>query len=338
MRVIIATAGPPITIADTLISISRCVRPGTFQGVTVVENGKKCGVDRICQRIAKEHQIEIESLHCPAAGKSNALNFALSRVPEKSLVILTDDDVSVCPEWLTCYQKAAEEAADRTFFGGPFRVAQQTPPPQWLVPYLPGSAKGWDPDPARFDCRRDLFVGFNWAAWAGDIKRIGGADPRFGAGSIIGANGQETQMQMQFFEAGFRSHLVTSAYVTHLVPESHCSPEFALQRIESVGVFNGIRRSTAANKPTKISTHIKRWRERFLRMQCRRHKDYQSDLQDFLVHARHRRIRGFLRGQTHPDSARIQGPFLTATEKETSANLLNTSVQKPENTSCLPAF
>src|SRR5690606_15592913 len=119
----------------------------------------------------------------------------------EGLVVFFDDDVRLDPAVLAHYATAAEGLDGGVFFGGSFGVDYEKPPPQWLLPLLPFSARGMD---LKSKDRLWEYLGFNWAAFATDIRGLGGFDPNFGPGSPTGATGQETTMQHQMDEAGMR--------------------------------------------------------------------------------------------------------------------------------------
>ena len=174
-------------------------------------------------------------LHHPRANKSAALNAALAEVPDDALVVFFDDDVRVDPGVLETYAEAAR-GTERAFFGGTTRVDYETPPPAWLVRALPLSARGMDVGAADWP---GWFLGFNWAARAGDLRAVGGFDPDVGPGSPTGALGQETTMQNVLKAAGLVAVPVPAAAVWHYVPARRASQEWVIRRRYQLGVSGG---------------------------------------------------------------------------------------------------
>lgn len=242
MKVLIATAGQPDSLAATLESIALAKKTSQFDRVVVIENGPAQGVRGLCERFtrARPNLLDIEYQWSPQPGKSFALNSALTSIDEDELVFMTDDDVIVDSDLFSLYSRAIESADQPSFFGGAFHVDYEQPPLEWLVKYLPDSAKGFSPNPESFDESRHCFMGCNWAAYAGDLKRSGGFDPCFGPGAKAGGTGQESQMQRQLFALGLRAHFIPDALVTHFVPQTRCSPSWTLDRAHRNGVSRGL--------------------------------------------------------------------------------------------------
>jgi glycosyltransferase involved in cell wall biosynthesis len=197
-------------------------------------------------------------MHRERGNKSYALNEALDTIDD-GLVVFFDDDVKVHPSALSAYQEAAVEEESEAYFGGPVRVIREEDPPEWLVPFLPYSAKGYDLENDRM---WNEYLGFNWAAYLEDLVALGGFDMRFGPGSPLGASGQESDMQQRMLDKGMEGRDVPGALVWHYVPESRCNPEWVLSRTFHDGVRDGIRKGKA-NEVIKaigaLAKYLVRW-------------------------------------------------------------------------------
>ena len=64
-------------------------------------------------------------------GKSNALNHGI-RVSHGSLLLFTDDDVDVTPDWITAYLEAQRNHPEAFFFGGRVWPRWESEPPGWV--------------------------------------------------------------------------------------------------------------------------------------------------------------------------------------------------------------
>ena len=64
-----------------------------------------------------------------------------------------------------------------------------------------------------------VFLGANWAAFARDLKEVGGFDPWFGPGSATGSTGQEQTMQRRLLGAGLHGRYSASRGGVALEPE-----------------------------------------------------------------------------------------------------------------------
>jgi len=228
LYVLIATHDRLELLRRTLDSLSECTQPEAYRSTIVVENGSKSGAENIVQTHAET--LKARYLYTPRSNKSHALNLALQEIND-GLIFFTDDDVRFHPEVLARYTKAAEGADGGIYFGGPTDVDYEEAPPDWLVSSLPYSAKGWDQD-----SDWDYPLGFNWAAFAQDLKRLDGFDEKRGPGT--GNVGQETDMQQRLAEAGVEMRFVPGALVWHYVPEERCNPRWVLKRFYRVGKGN----------------------------------------------------------------------------------------------------
>jgi hypothetical protein len=237
ITVVIATAGRPALLARTLQSLSLCERPASLSEVVVVENGQQCDVESICRQ--DFNGLRIQYRWSAMRGKNASLNLAMQSIPDDGLVLFADDDLRFTDRYLAAYAEAASLHPNGHFFGGPFEAEYESSPPQWLRNYLPLSALGWESKAKCFDERNTWFLGFNWAAYAGDLRRVGGFDPNIGPGSPSNSTGDEVRIQKSMHKIGMRSVLVKEAMVWHHVPAEHCSENWALDRAKRNGKARG---------------------------------------------------------------------------------------------------
>ena len=104
------------------------------EGVTwellVVNNNCTDDTDAVIAR--HERHLPLRRLFEPKQGHSNARNCAVDHARGEYL-IWTDDDVTVCREWLQVYEAAFEAHPEAAFFGGPIRPRFEGNPPRWLT-------------------------------------------------------------------------------------------------------------------------------------------------------------------------------------------------------------
>jgi GT2 family glycosyltransferase len=232
---VIATHGRPTLLARTLQSLGDCVKPMAYAGIVVIENGLPAGARKVVD--SAPGNLKARYMHTPVANKSGALNAVLDTVAE-DLIIFLDDDVRVEADLLLQYAAAADGIDSGYFFGGPVSVDYEHAPPEWLRPLLPTSARGWELSDGM--ALRRPFLGFNWAAFAPDLRRAGGFDTSRGPGAPTGSTGQETAMQQALMQIGAKAVYVPGARVWHYVPRNRCSPEWAIERAVSQGIERGI--------------------------------------------------------------------------------------------------
>ena len=135
--------------------------------------------------------------------------------------------------------EACSRIGGRCFFGGPLGVDYQLQPPEWLLEYLPYSAKGWQLN--AFEtvvCDSPWFLGGNWAAASGDLCKVGGFPERLGPSMISG--GEDRAIQIKLVNDGVSGYYVPQAKVWHYVPAEKCSPGYALKRTYRRGLFDGL--------------------------------------------------------------------------------------------------
>jgi len=241
--VLIAAAGKPDLLARTLRSLAACHKPATYRGAVIVENGPRCGIAETVRSFPKGERLH----HCyvPDANKSHALNCGLMQL-DGSLVIMTDDDVRLCEYSLIAYDEAARGIDRGEFYGGPVLIdAEHGLPPMWLRKFYPLSiAEAWRLQLSkRTVVAGQTFLGTNWAAFADDLKAIGGFDTRLGPGASTFAAGQETEAQRRLLTCGNRAVYVPDAIAWHYLHREFLDPAWVRRRAVRHGLEWGIRRT-----------------------------------------------------------------------------------------------
>ena len=211
VSVVLATREREELLARTLASLALCRRPDNFGGTFVVENGKRAGTEDVVREAPAG--LDARYLFEPVGNKSRALNAALAQIDD-GLIVFLDDDVRVGPGLLEEYAAAARRAGAGHFFGGPVAADYEEAPPDWLIQFLPLSARGWHPD-ERTLATKPFFLGFNWAVFAGDLRRVGGFSEQFGPGSDSGV-GDESDVQRRLAATGLKGVCVPEALVLPL--------------------------------------------------------------------------------------------------------------------------
>jgi GT2 family glycosyltransferase len=289
--VVLATRNREDLLARTLTSLAQCRLPAGYAGTFVVENGQRGRTEQVVREAAPS--LAARYLFEPAGNKSRALNATLARIAD-GLVVFLDDDVRVGPDLLEVYAAATRRAGPGHFFGGPVSPDYEAAPPAWLTAFLPPSARPWCPDEAQLRTK-PFFLGFNWAAFAGDLRRAGGFDERLGPGTDVGI-GDESDLQRRLAAAGVSAICVPQALVHHWVPRPRCSPEWALQRAYRGGVRTGwLKREAAgpaiAGYPVVLLTQVARqWLRRHIA------RPGWGPVERFAAQARYQRQRGVLHG------------------------------------------
>ena len=237
--VMIPAFGRPQLLGRTLKSLAQCELPESYRGTLVIENGRKCGLDEVVRRA--DPRLRARYLYCAHPGRSAALNVGLEHAGN-CLAYMTDDDIRFSPGVLCAYEQAARGIEGGCIFGGPLGIDYEAEPPEWLKAYLPRSAVGWRLEGELEPDESPIFLGANWAAFAGDLREAGGFNPDRGTGARTGATGQETDMHARLYDRGSRPVYVPDAMVWHYVPASRCSARWALDRMYRNGIGSGLDR------------------------------------------------------------------------------------------------
>jgi glycosyltransferase involved in cell wall biosynthesis len=120
ITVIIATYNRAQELARTLEGLARTENGGLAVEFVVVDNGStdqtKLSVDSFSDRIPIEYIFE------PHAGKNRALNTALEKCRLGKIVVFTDDDVDVSPDWLVSIHSVCDRWPNHSVFGGRINV------------------------------------------------------------------------------------------------------------------------------------------------------------------------------------------------------------------------
>lgn len=207
--------------------------------IVIVENGGTQHARPLVASFARSCRIRYMAI--PEAGQAVASNAFIFENPG-SFAWFLDDDIRVTAEAVEAYDAAARRARlGREYYGGPLAVDYEVPPPEWLRPYLPRSARGWNPGAEDNGKTVPIFLGANWAAWTDDLIAVGGFDPQFGPGQL--AVGAETVLQKKLLQHGMTPVYLPQALVYHWVPPSRCSPQWALHRAYRMGVTEGMEQS-----------------------------------------------------------------------------------------------
>jgi glycosyltransferase involved in cell wall biosynthesis len=234
LTVLIPTHGRPRLLERTLESVARCTLPDGYEELVVIENGSRAGAEGLVEDLPK--RLNARYMHRERANKSFALNEALETIDD-GLVVFFDDDIRVTPDVLVAYAEAGSHHGPGAFFGGPVDVDREADLPSQFAHLFPRSTMGYDLKESRMG---NTYLGFNWAAFACDIKKLGGFDSRYGPGSPTGSTGQEDDMQGRMIEAGYSGVDVLDAEVRHYVPAENTTLRWLLKRRIRDGVREGI--------------------------------------------------------------------------------------------------
>jgi glycosyltransferase involved in cell wall biosynthesis len=216
--VIIATYNRAGALAETLASLARVNTPEPWE-LIVVDNNSTDDTRQVVERAAAAFPARLRYTTEREQGRSAALNRGLIEAAG-SIVVTTDDDVRVEPDWLTRIDRALS-ALDCEYIGGRVLPIWGGARPQWL-PDRGGhmwaviALLDFGPDPVPLGRRVPL--GVNMAFRREALDRVGGFNTRMGrkAGTLLGQEVRDWCLRAR--EAGLRGCYAPDVVVHHVIP------------------------------------------------------------------------------------------------------------------------
>lgn len=227
--VLICTYNRAPLLRQTLQSLACCSSARTWD-VVVVDNNSSDDTRRVVEESAAGFPVPLRYLFEPKQGKSFALNTGLRHIRHQ-VVVFTDDDVLVGPDWVDAACAPMEGDSRLAYTGGPVRPLWQAAPPSWLDQQR-GDLWGtlaildYGSAPFVFEARQRVPVGANMAVRRSLIDRIGGFHPGLGrrGRSLLG------QEQAEFFAraraSGARGGYAPRMEVHHHVPAERLTKRY----------------------------------------------------------------------------------------------------------------
>lgn len=209
---------------------SLCEASGSdeLSDVIVVENGDRGDIQVVCDEFRAKlplcylYQVEGNAGLARNTGQEAATG---------RLVIFIDDDTRVTSQFLESYAQAYALNGDAYFYGGPLIADYEAPPLEWLLPFLPASAKGFSLSHGAIKSSDPLFLGGNFAVPKSLLATTKGFDilgPKGASNS--GFIGEETRLQQALISKGARGYFVSAASVLHWVPRNQCTVDWLIAR------------------------------------------------------------------------------------------------------------
>ncbi len=143
ITVIIATYNRAQELARTLEGIAKTEKSGLSVEFVVVDNGSSDQTKLVVQSF--QDRIPIRYILESRNGKNRALNTALESCNLGEIVVFTDDDVDVPPEWLISIYQVCKRWLNHSVFGGRINVVfpNQKIPKWGTDPYISSLAFGY---------------------------------------------------------------------------------------------------------------------------------------------------------------------------------------------------
>lgn len=244
ISIVIATFRRAASLSGTLRSIAATRFPSEDIQVVVADNADDTDTRRLCERYASRFPLAYVVETAP--GKNSALNAALPRATG-DLLLFTDDDVEVRPDWLTEMRDAARRWPEHAVFGGKVLPIWPSACPPHLRDrrYLgmcfsvldstdaEGPSLGFTPFGPNMAIRRQIFdagVRFN---------------PRVGPRQASYIMGSETELVWQLKNQGSVPVYVPRSIVRHRIRPEQFTDRWLLGRAFRYGRLVELRRRAA---------------------------------------------------------------------------------------------
>ena len=224
--IVIATYNRATELRDTLASIAGQRTSAPWE-VLVIDNNSSDDTARVIMAAAKGFPVPLRYIHEPVQGRSAALNAGI-RHASGDIVLTTDDDVRVEPDWLEC-AGAALARLSCDYVGGRVLPIWRGARPPWLAD-RPGPH--WaviallDYGEAPLELTARMPLGVNMAFRRDVFNRVGGWDERIGrkAGTLLGQEVREWCIRARAL--GVRGYYAPELSVRHIIPAARLEKRY----------------------------------------------------------------------------------------------------------------
>jgi glycosyltransferase involved in cell wall biosynthesis len=212
---------------QTLAQMRKLAIPlGVDWELLVVNNNCTDDTDAVIAR--HQDALPLRRLFEPNQGQSNARNCGIAAA-RGELLVWTDDDVLVGPEWLAAYHEAAKGWPEAGYFGGSIEPWYECPPPPWLLANVKSMAgmlllKDLGPN-ERLLTRAEVPFGANMA-FRTDLLRENVFDPRLGLTGNDNIRNDESMLFRSLISKGVKGVWVPGARVRHFVTKQRLTRRY----------------------------------------------------------------------------------------------------------------
>lgn len=178
-----------------------------------------------------QDRLPLRYLYEEKLGKNAALNTAIPHI-DGDLVVFTDDDVFPHPRWLVSMRAAADAHPSYTIFGGVILPRWETPPPDWIMEWVPLDVVFALSDPALTEgpTTPDRIFGPNMAVRANVFKSGFRFDVSIGPRGANYAQGSETEFVRRLGQHKYTAWHVHNAEVGHFIRDFQMRKSWILGR------------------------------------------------------------------------------------------------------------
>jgi len=224
--IVIATHNRAADLRGTLGSIAALQTRHAWE-VIVVDNNSTDDTPAVVRDLAPSYPAPLRYLFERIPGRSAALNTGIAAA-QGSVIVTTDDDVRVEPDWLDCAGYAID-ALRCDYVGGRVLPIWGGPRPAWL-PDRP--SRHWaviallDYGPEPMELTRRMPLGVNMAFRREVFDLVGGWDSRVGrkAGTLLGQEVREWCIRAR--ARGVRGCYAPGLVLRHVIPANRLTKEY----------------------------------------------------------------------------------------------------------------
>jgi len=221
------------SLRQTLEYMSRLRVPdGVTWELLLVNNNCTDATDDVCA--AFQSRLPIRVLHETRAGLSFARNRAIADA-HGELLVWTDDDVLVDPNWLAGLWAAYRDYGASWVFG-PSEPEWPAAPPAWYSPRLMGNFAVLDYGNAPFvvENKDKPFFGLNFAGTRTAHIELGSFNTEYGLIGTAGGVGEDVDLFERALRAGMKIVYTPAARVRHVIPSARATKTYQRRHIWKV--------------------------------------------------------------------------------------------------------
>ncbi|HMF95719.1 MAG TPA: glycosyltransferase [Vicinamibacterales bacterium] len=242
VTVAICTWNRCIPLEQTLHGLTGITAPAdaTWE-LLIVNNNCTDQTDHVIR--AFEGRLPIKRVVEARSGLSHARNRAVAEA-RGDYILWTDDDVTVCPNYLVEYVRAFKTWPDASIFGGPIEPCFDGTPPPWLLeiyPTIAGVYAARDFGPAPMPLSRDAIPwGANYVIRAdAQARHLYDPDLGYRPGRLVGW--EETEVILALLADGAHGWWVPGAALRHHVPKQRQTTKYLRTHFYNRGIYYGSR-------------------------------------------------------------------------------------------------
>lgn len=242
VAILICTFNRAASLRRTLASFAALVvPPGLRAELVIVDNNSTDATREVCE--AARLPLPLRTITERQQGQACAQNRGLAETAAP-LILFTDDDVDVPPDWLASYVEAAARHPAAGYFGGPVRILWESTPPRWFAEHattlLANVTVVFDPD-ANEGAPLNGVVGANMA-----IRRAALAGLAFDPALDLS---NEVQLINEIRARGFGGIYVPGALIHHRTSAERMTERYVRHRFMREGAAEVRRGQVVRDRP-----------------------------------------------------------------------------------------